>query len=429
MNTCPDPLASGPLIVLVLILTVALVTPVSADNSQTVIVPNTGKYPIPSPVQDILPVWTFPVSLNDSAYPNDRPLSISDSGDSLASSSDHALSYLDRNGSILWSYQSLSDVRNVIISGDGSTVVTGFWDNSLMVFDRNGTQLRKLQFDNGFSTVAVSEDGRDVVVGEMDQQAPYGGEIVYFDRAGTIFWNYTTPVPIVNIAMSSDGQYVAAGGLGYDLFLSPGENDVFFLDRTGKFLWGDRTLRGNIVAITPDASYIAVASGGKKGISLFSHDGVSQWSSKTDGGATDVLLSSSGDRLSAIINPDQSLANHGPSKILTYDGKGKLLWSCPLTGPGYDVISNLDLSSDGNVTALGTTSGKIVVLDGNGTVIGTFDAGSRIRTLSLSRDGRHLAAITENKLFFFNRSDNETVPTVTRTQTKIQSTELSCKPH
>ena len=48
MNFRHFSLTNGFLIVVVLIAIMPLVTPVSADNSQTVIVPNTGKYPLPS---------------------------------------------------------------------------------------------------------------------------------------------------------------------------------------------------------------------------------------------------------------------------------------------------------------------------------------------------------------------------------------------
>jgi len=419
MNFSLRSLTGSYLIVVVLLaIMVFFVTPVSADKNQTPIIPDSGKFPLPSPVPAIVPVWTSPVSLNDSAYPNERPLSISDGGESLVGSSDHTINYLDRNGTILWNYHSLEEIRNIMISGDGSTVVAGFWDNSLLVFDRNGNQTLNIQFDTWIPAIAVSEDGRYIVVGEMNRTLS-GGRISYFDRGNTILWNYTTPVPIVSIAVSDDGRYVVAGGLGYDSWLSPSDNDVYFMDRTGRLLWVDRTLGGNSVAMTHDAGYVAVASKGRNRITLFNREGISQWSYKTGADITDVSLSSSGDKLSIVINPDQSLSNQEPSKILTYDRKGKLLWTWPLAGTNHDVISSSGISGDGNIVALGTTAGKIVLLDGEGTVNWTFDARSRVKKISLSRDGQYVAATTENELFFFNRWNNQTIPMVMITPTAV----------
>ena len=125
-----------------------------------------------------------------------------------------------KNG-LLWSYEDyVQDLPSILlrtimvaISSDGGYVVAGTGGccrlehgGVVYFFDRNGKLLWSYETDSDVESVAISSDGEYVVAGRW-------GEVYFFDRSGKLLWSYKTDNGVESVAMSSDGRYVVAGSM------------------------------------------------------------------------------------------------------------------------------------------------------------------------------------------------------------------------
>jgi WD40 repeat protein len=190
--------------------------------------------------------------------------------------------YLNRNGEILWSHNT-GPVEKMAINSDGRYIAAGaFWGKwEVSYLNQNGKLLWNQSI---FGCPAVSSNGEDIAVGASDFK------LYYFNRDGNLLWNYETKNKLCEInslaqkiAISSDGQYIAAGS-----------DKIYFFNREGKLLWNFET--GSIVksvAMSSDGRHIVAGSDGNK-VYYFNRDGNLLWSFDVGSSVNSVTISSDG---------------------------------------------------------------------------------------------------------------------------------------
>ncbi len=134
------------------------------------------------------------------------------------------------------------------------------------------------------------------------------------------------------IAVSADGQYIAATSKDEDIYL------YYF---SNKRLWYQKfDADFSALAMTPDAQHILACDTG--------------------------------------------------GHLKMYDNTGNLVWSVPLTSKANSV----DVSDDGKFSVAGTYGGLVIAYDENGIELWRkfYDAASGVKTVSMSSDGSFIAA-------------------------------------
>ena len=98
--------------------------------------------------------------------------------------------------------------------------------------------------------VAISSDGNYIAAGSNDNKT------YLFDKStSTPIWNYTIGGEVESIALSSDGNYIAAGTGGLD-------NKVYLFQRSSNIPIWNYSTGGviNSIAISSNGNYIVAAS-------------------------------------------------------------------------------------------------------------------------------------------------------------------------
>jgi WD40 repeat protein len=346
----------------------------------------------------------------------------------------------------IWSDQ--TGIRDVLVqcSGDGRYVVSGSDTGILRMYDQTGTILWTFQREGKMvRSIAISRSGDYVGAVFLNPDAPSfyaDGEILFFNRTGSVLWDYTRDYTVERIAISDDGNSIYASG-------SP---KLYSFDRNGTLI-GQNVSRGRTWAldVAGDGSY-AVAGGtitdriqiagsqtpGNR-IYVIGKDGTIAWNYSTKPGITSVGVSSEGG----------SIVSAGDSHLYSFDRNGTLMWQFN-SSPYY---SSTTVSSDGGYTAAGSQyyvrlfnrtgsllwkyeydgfvhdvgisdDGKFIVagasrgvyvFDQKGRVLWSYATPNAVRHLSMANDGEYFVAGTSDTTYFFNRWGNATIasPVVT----------------
>jgi hypothetical protein len=230
----------------------------------------------------------------------------------------------------LWQYNTSGTANAVAISSDGSIVAvgvqTGTKGGEVLLFNRAGSLLWSRTIDRAISSISISDNSSYILASGYQligsrAMVYENGALYYFSRDGTQLWNYTTspdiynrlyPAPIFGSHLSNDGSRVIAQ--------TPFR--VFCLDQHGMMLWNYSGTSGNPihVATSSDASRVAVAD---EQLRLLSSQGRILWNSTS---ITNLVQS-------LVITPDAKYVavgtaidgNHGT--LYLFNNTGNLLWS------------------------------------------------------------------------------------------------------
>lgn len=152
-------------------------------------------------------------------------VAISRNGSSIIGIDDYNLYSLFRNGTLRWSFASSPPFRDVAITPDGRYIVAGS-QYYLRFFNETGSLLWQNQDAGYVYSVAISEDGNYIIAGSADQ-------IRLFDKSGNLLWRYDHGAS--QVAASKDGNYFVAGSsteikffnrFGTTNFVEPAITDV-----------------------------------------------------------------------------------------------------------------------------------------------------------------------------------------------------------
>jgi hypothetical protein len=162
---------------------------------------------------------------------------------------------IDRNGSKIVDYPTMSQGIGIAISSNGSSIV-GIDDYNLYSLFRNGTLRWNFSSSPPFRDVAITPDGRYIVAGSQHY-------LRFFNGTGSLLWQNQEPGYVYSVATSEDGEYIIAGS----------EDQVRLFDKSGNLIW--RYSEGaNHVTASKNGDFFAV--GTKKEIKFFD-----KWGSAT----------------------------------------------------------------------------------------------------------------------------------------------------
>lgn len=137
--------------------------------------------------------------------PGIRKIIVSPENSDIIAASDYTILSLHPSGNLLWRYYTGSEIRDIAISGDGSTIAAGNQGGQVCLLDENGKLLWSYTAGNWIDAVSLSGDGSLIAAGGIDRK------VYLFEKSGGLLWNYTTGGQVKSVAISSEGSGLAAG--------------------------------------------------------------------------------------------------------------------------------------------------------------------------------------------------------------------------
>lgn len=345
--------------------------------------------PMVSAEQMVTPAWIYTTGMNI------RSVSVSGDGGYVAAGSENTngpqddgkVSYFARDGTFLWSYggddSGISGIRAVAVSADGQYIAAGSINGKVYYFSKDGTLL--WSYDTGYkvNSIAISADGENVAAtGAYEWQ----GKIYYFSNVGTLLWSQFTDTNtgVTGISISPDGENIAVGSR---MDSSDAGGKVYYYTRDGSLRWTYYTARIVYVDMSDDGN---VAAGSENGfVYYFSKDGRVLWSYDIDFIIDTVAVSADG----------QYIITGAENGFVYYFSKeGELLWS-------FDTkysLNSIAISADGQYVVAGTgySINQVYYLSKNGDLLWNFTTAGQIFQVAVSADGRNVA-VGSNLVYYF----------------------------
>jgi len=199
-------------------------------------------------------------------------------------------------------------------------------------------------------------------------------------------WTFETSDLVTDIAVSKNGNSIIAG-------CSDGR--VYIFSRSGRiqgtFKEPDEIVR---VAISPDGKFVAWASLGGR-ICLAENLRI-VYQSKVKNLVRAISISENGKFWVYAIN----------EKIFFLDKKGEVFWDRSVS----DWVKNMRISADGNWVVAGTTTGQLVLYNGEGNIAWSKNLGSQIENIRFSPEIENISACVKNNIVYvFSISGVETL--------------------
>ena len=307
-----------------------------------------------------------------------RDLSFSSKdGDVAVASSDKSIYFIDKEGKLLWKYQTSGQVSNVFLTPEYLSVSSE--DGALYFFDRSGNLKWKCQTKGKCEDVASTYNG-DYSIGGSDDSCVY-----FIDKNGKVLWKYKTEGWVRRVCTSSNAETIAAASM---------DKNVYAFDKNGRMLWKYNVGSWiNSIITTSNGKYII--SGSKNGeIHFFRNDGRLLWKIRAPTPVLTLVCSENAEYISA-----------GTENSVYFLNKdGKILWHYSIGN--FDIIA-LRMNKEGSITGIGSGKNEVELISKNRETLWRYRTDSWITSLDVSIYGRYIAAGLQNgKILFF---DNEKI--------------------
>jgi len=284
------------------------------------------------------PVWGYQTGEKISS------LTISDDGGIIAAGSDNGkILGFDKNGDLIWKFDDMGCFPKVMITGDGQQgyIVNGDspstpYPYTLHYFARNGIVLWETR-EPGISSASITANGKYLVVGT---KVGRNSEVILYAENGTNLWRYPAPDGIEFVAISQDGNTIAAVH-SYRLIV---------LDNKGTILSEViPKYHPTSIAISPDGSQIVTGStfGGQS----FNRSGSQLWQAY-DEGINSIAISMDG----------QTIISGSQKNVSYFNENGTLMWGVPVDR----AVASISISADGDTILAGSYNGTVYLLNRNG---------------------------------------------------------------
>lgn len=310
------------------------------------------------------------------------------------------------------------DLTGVTISADGSTIVAG--GDQLIAISWDG---KKLWSGWAGELLQISRDGRYIVTS-------LGSSVWLFDAQGANLWDHPIGEPVTDISLTPDGLIIAAGGgsvvkcwynsgagLGSNttnkvkhLRISPAKDQIVVTTERAlrSFnlsyvpFWDDEEVSSDLIEISADGTHIVTAGG--NWIWFYHGSGTRIWDKHIQGGNI-LSLAYSRDGLTIVTGQDDNT-------ITVLDQDGNVLWTAQA---GFWVMS-VAVSDNGSVIVAGSMDKKLYIFDRDGMLLGTFQAPGMIksRSVGVSGDGSRIVAVDGTNVYGFSGDQfSRPIPSVT----------------
>ena len=173
-------------------------------------------------------------------------------------------SFFDKDNSTpLWNYTSSSENANhelLDITLTGDYIVAGDWQYINLFHKDSNVSLWNYSADSPFRSVAISGDGEYIAAGTEGWDEK--GNIYLFGKdSSTPIWDYYTKRKLNSLDISNDGKYIVAG-TSYPQFSNGEKPKIYMFEKNSSTpIWNYTSSEtAASVSIAADGKYIAAAT-------------------------------------------------------------------------------------------------------------------------------------------------------------------------
>jgi len=331
-------------------------------------------------------------------------------------------------------------------------MIAGSDTGVLRMYDRCGTLLWEYrQPGKTVRSLAISDNGDfsgAVFVNEEGPSSYAEGEVLFFNKTGTLLWKYSEDPTIERIVLSGNGSRIYATGLcsiylfsqdgtritknstaGRSWALDSARDSSYAIagskisgsrldamNNNGIITWNFSSRIGfGTVDISPDGAYIAAA--GYSHHYLLDRNGTLLWQYTGSSDFTSVATST---------NAEYTVAG-SQYYALFFNRTGSLIWKHEFEG----YVNDVGISDDGNHIMTGSSRG-VFVFDQNGNILWHYGTPRGVIDISSERNGDFFAAGTTDTVYAFNHwgntsCDNEVPVATGSNQITAMATDASGK--
>ena len=256
------------------------------------------------------------------------------------------------------------------------------------------TLVWKTKTGSSENAAAISQEGKFVAAGDFSLGAIQNTFRVHlFSSSGDLLWEYPVGSMIYSVDLSSNGEYLTAGGYN---------NSLYLFNRSGALLWkygaSDHILNNTVfdVDISGDGSTIA-ANCADDYQYIFSREGKVLFKNKLEKYGKGIALTGDG----------AFIVSGSGDRVLLTTVNGTRVWTSAVTGGDY--IEDVAISSDGSRIVAGNRDGTIVFMDRTGKILWRFAAGEGNIGVAISDDGNRIAVRGGNRDLYFLNGDGAVI--------------------
>jgi WD40 repeat protein len=132
-------------------------------------------------------------------------IAIAADGSSFVTANDNRVRMYSGQGRLIWDQKFIGGNAQALASArDGSLIVIGKDDSTVQALNGNGTVLWTGNATNWITSVAISDDGNTIAAGSMDKK------LYVYNHVGTLLGTFTTKSAIKfnSVAVTSDGSLI-----------------------------------------------------------------------------------------------------------------------------------------------------------------------------------------------------------------------------
>jgi len=259
------------------------------------------------------------------------------------------------------------ELSGVVISADGSTILVG--GDQVISLTPEG---RKRWAGWSANSLAVSSHGDYIL-------ASNGQNVRLISGAGDLIWDKTTGITVTDISMTPDASVIAAAGGGR----------VITMTFSGENIGSNSTLAVNHIRLMPAGDRIIITTNNNLLVSNLTL-------------IPEPLDTNTAQNLIALAPDGSSFVTAAANHVRMYNRTGNLIWDKKV---GEGNAEALAYSRDGSVIVIGTDDHRLVVLNRLGTSLWSATAENWVTCVAVSDDGSVIAAGSmDKKLYVYNRA-------------------------
>jgi WD40 repeat protein len=329
------------------------------------------------------PLWKYEMGAHVSA------VDISTNGTYLVAGQDpgHAegsIAFFSKDSSgPLWGNITEDEITSLALSADGRYLAVGSFGRVYLCDTYDSSFLRLFRGYSGQFSVDISADGTYLA-------ATNGSEVLLYQRSVGFIANYSLDSQAMNVVISEDGRYLAAGSFqGY----------IYFFDRLLQVPVWNFKADGQVFKIdmTADGRYFVAGSKYHNNIYCFNRTGL-LWNYTTPNVVYAVSISPNGDYIA------------GGSGVLYFFNRSisHPLWNYTLAAS--DLFTwDIAFSMEGHYMAVGTEYHLYFFYSNNSAPVWSFQAPSstgEFYRVAMSADGQYIVAgVYTGQVYLFHRTD------------------------
>ncbi len=200
-------------------------------------------------------------------------------------------------------------------------------------------------------------------------------------RESAPLWTFQGGASPTALSISLDGKFA---GVGH-------KSGLILLNQNGRPVWSNNKIRKiKDISVSTRTGKMSIASA-QKVVYLVKRTGEVIWHRELQSSAVSTSISSNGD----LIAVGTSLG-----RLIVYDGKGKVKWETHLSNSDFPV-NTVNVSSDGQFILAGTDYSHIYLYDRNGEILWAEETSAEVLQTCISSNGDYLGYLTADRTFYF----------------------------